>query len=407
MTRRERLMATLRGEPVDRPPVSFYEIGGLKVDPADPDPYNVYNAADWQPLLRLAEEHTDLIRMMSPVRARSIDPTGSAVAEDGRGFFKVETIEEDGARITRTAVTVAGRTLRQTTKRARDLDTVWTTEHLLKDAGDAEAYLGIPDEAFAETIDLAPLVAEEVALGERGIVMVDTEDPLCAAASLFSMEDYTVLALTEPALFHRLLEQAARRIQARTEQVSRIFPGRLWRIYGPEYASEPYLPPRLFEEYVVRYTGPMVRAIRAHGGLARIHCHGRLEKILDMIAGMGADGLDPIEPPPQGDMDLGRVRERWGRQMVLFGNIEISDIEQLPPERFREKVRRALDDGTAGSGRGLVLQPSAAPYGRTITARTLRNYEAMIELASTCCRLEGSTGLGRLPGSGSVSVSGS
>jgi hypothetical protein len=38
MNRRERLMATLRGGPVDRPPVSFYEIGGFKINPDDPDP---------------------------------------------------------------------------------------------------------------------------------------------------------------------------------------------------------------------------------------------------------------------------------------------------------------------------------------------------------------------------------
>ena len=44
MTRLERLMATLRGEPVDRPPVSFYEIGGFQIDPTDPDPYNIYNS---------------------------------------------------------------------------------------------------------------------------------------------------------------------------------------------------------------------------------------------------------------------------------------------------------------------------------------------------------------------------
>ncbi len=41
LSRRERLMATLRGEPVDQPAVCFYEIGGFKVDPEDPDPYNI------------------------------------------------------------------------------------------------------------------------------------------------------------------------------------------------------------------------------------------------------------------------------------------------------------------------------------------------------------------------------
>ena len=150
-------MATLRGEPVDRPAVNFYEIGGLQIDPADPDPYNIYNAPGWQPLLKLAAEHTDIIRMMSPVRARSIDPTGSAVSACWHEFFREETSDDGNTRVTRTTLTVAGRTMTQVTKRERELNTVWTVEHLLKDAEDAEAYLAIPDEAFAERIDTGPV----------------------------------------------------------------------------------------------------------------------------------------------------------------------------------------------------------------------------------------------------------
>ena len=380
-SRRERLMATLRGQPVDRPAVNFYEIGGFKVDLDDPDSFNVYNAPDWRPLVELAEQHTDIIRLMSPVRSRSFDPTSSTISPIHREFFRDESWLEGTCRIARTTVTVAGRTMTQTTRRDRDLDTVWTTEHLLKDGDDLKAYLEIPDEAFAETVDVSPLEAEEVELGDKGIVMVDTEDPLCAAATLFSMEEYTITALTDPALFHQLLEKQARRIHARTEQVSRLLPGRLWRIYGPEYATPPYLPPRLFEEYVVRYVEPMVRMIQAHGGFARIHSHGRLEDVLDHIAGMEPDALDPIEPPPQGDVQLGYVREHYGKQLVLFGNIEIADVENLPPNQFEEKVKRALHEGTTGDGRGFVLTPSAAPYGRTISRTTMSNYETMVRLA--------------------------
>ena len=369
-------MATLRGQPVDRPAVNFYEVGGFKVDAGNPDPYNIYNAPDWQPLLNLANNHTDIIRMMSPVRARSVDPT----SRTDNQFFREETVEHDNYRITTTKLTVAGRAMTQVTKRDRDMDTVWTVEHLLKNTADVEAYLQIPDEVFAERVDVTPLEAEEKLLGDAGIVMVDTEDPLCAAAALFSMEDYTVLAFTEPELFHRLLEKMARRIHPRTAEISRQFPGRLWRIYGPEYASEPYLPPSLFEEYVVRYVTPMIRAIHAHGGCGRVHCHGRLRKILDLIAVMGADGLDPIEPPPQGDMELREVRERHGRQLVLFGNLEIADIESLPTPRFAEKVKRALEEGMAGEGRGFVLMPSASTYGRAIPALTMRNYETILRV---------------------------
>ena len=41
----------------------------------------------------------------------------------------------------------------------------------------------------------------------------------------------------------------------------------------------------------------------------------------------------------------------------------------------------ALAEGTAGAGRGFVLMPSAAPYGRTISSTTMRNYETMVRLA--------------------------
>ena len=224
------------------------------------------------------------------------------------------------------------------------------------------------------------LLEVEEQLGESGIVMLDTADPLCVAAELFSMADYTVIAMTEPALFHELLAKHARCIQPAVEGLSQQCPGRLWRICGPEYATEPYLPPRLFEEYVVRYTGPIVKAIQAHGGYARIHCHGRLRGVLDHIAAMGPDAIDPIEPPPQGDITLAEVRQNYGRDMVLFGNIEIADIENLDAAQFEKKVATALDEGTSGEGRGFVLLPSASPYGRTITARTMINYETMVRL---------------------------
>lgn len=63
MTRKERLMAVLKGEPVDRPPVCFYEINGYSEDENDPDPFNIYNHPSWKPLLKLAREKTDRIIM--------------------------------------------------------------------------------------------------------------------------------------------------------------------------------------------------------------------------------------------------------------------------------------------------------------------------------------------------------
>ena len=337
MTRRERLLKTLRGEPVDRPPVCFYELNGLDENPADPDPFNIYAHPSWRPLIDLTREKTDRIVMRGvPFVDCLPDPAAELTT-------RKQWIDEAGSRIRRTEIRAPGRVLTQTDRTDPDVRTVWTVEHLLKDEEDFEAWLSLPRPAFSGRPDPARVLEAEQAIGETGIVMIDTADPLCVVAGLFDLGTYTVIALTRPDLMHRALETVAERLWPRVEAISAALPGRLWRIYGPEYASPPYLPPRLFAEYVTRYDTPMVRAIQAHGGYARVHSHGRLRDILDHIAATGCDGLDPIEPPPQGDVSLAYVRENYGEQMVLFGNLEIADIENLPTGAVRR-------EGAAGAG---------------------------------------------------------
>jgi len=371
MNRRERLMATLEGRPVDRPPVNFYEINGLDEDAADTDPFNIYSDPSWKPLLDLAREKTERIVMRS-VHFRNLGPSPLDAAT------ATKTEYENGSRITTRTVRAGGRTLTTRSRRDPDVNTTWVLEPLLKDAEDVKAWLQIPVDERVGEVDVQPILDAEQRLGDSGIVMLDTADPLCLAAAMFDLGQFTVLALTEPQLFHRLMEWHSRALWRRTEAAAQALPGRLWRIVGPEYASPPYLPPALFRDYVVPYDEPMVRAIQRRGGFARIHCHGRLKAILGAIAETGCTGLDPIEPPPQGDVQLAEVRRAHGRQMVLFGNLEASDIENLNTADFEQKVRRAIAEGTAGEGRGFVLMPSACPYGRRLSGLALRNYEKVV-----------------------------
>jgi hypothetical protein len=373
MDRRERLLATLRGECVDRPPVSFYEINGLDEHPEDSRPYNIYAHPSWLPVIDLAREYTDRIVMRTvPWRARMPDPLHE--------LSQVETWEQGASRFERLSLRAGKRVLTALTRRDLDVNTVWQVEHLLKDAEDLRAYLDLPCPGWEGEPDPTPVLEAEAALAGSGIVMLDTPDPLCQAAALFHMQDYTILATREPGLFTALLERFASTLLPRTEVIAKALPGRLWRIYGPEYASPPYLHPRWFHEYVVRYDTSMVQSIQRYGGYARLHSHGNLRRILDEIASTGCDALDPIEPPPQGDVELREVRERHGQQMVLFGNLEASDLENLPTAQFEKKIRRAIDEGTAGQGRGFVLMPSSCPYGRVLPDLARANYEKMVEV---------------------------
>lgn len=373
MTRRDRLMNTLQGKPVDRPPVNFYEINGLDQDEGDASPFNIYSDPSWRPLLELTRERTDRVPRRSLPAAPAPDCPLTALT-------KKRSWLEGGSEFTRIEIPCHGRTFTTLTRRDPDVNTTWTLAHPLKDADDLAAYLTLPMPRFDPAPDLSPILLAEKALGDTGIVMIDMGDPLCRAASLFSMEDYLVVALTERALFRKLLDRFEEILLPLVERTAKALPGRLWRVVGAEYAGAPYLPPELFRDYVTVYDHKIVEAIQRHGGHARIHCHGNLAGVLDLIAETGCTGLDPVEPPPQGDVDLAYVRERAGKQMVLWGNLEASDLEMLSAAAFSERIRRALDQGAAGEGRGFVLMPSACPYGRKLSLTALKNYEMMVEI---------------------------
>lgn len=370
---------------MDRPPLSFYELNGLDENPANADPFNIYSHPSWEPLIELTRAHSDRI-VMRPVgfKGAPADPLAELtfrrtwVDSEGVGFPNSEV--PTGRQFTHSTIQYAGHSLTALTRRDMDVNTVWHLEHLLKNSADLQVYLQLPQPEFGGEPDIAPVLAAEQAIGDSGIVMIDLADPLCLAAELFDMSNYLVVALTEPALFHQLLDRFAAFIYPKVEAVERALPGRLWRIVGPEYASPPFLPPRLFREFVTRYDTPIVQAIQRFGGFARMHSHGRLKLILDHILETGCDGLDPIEPPPQGDMELSEVRQRYGEQLVLFGNLEVSDIENLPTVEFERKVKAALEQGTTGNGRGFVLMPSSCPYGRVLSPLTLQNYRRMVEI---------------------------
>jgi len=119
MNRRERLMATLRGEPVDRPAVCFYEINGHDENPLNNDPFNIFSHPSWAPLLELAREKSDRILMRGvPFRNAPPDPVAP--------LRTYESHMENGSELTTVTIRAGSRVL--TTRSRRDPD-VTTPRH--------------------------------------------------------------------------------------------------------------------------------------------------------------------------------------------------------------------------------------------------------------------------------------
>ena len=162
MTRRERLMASLAGGPVDRPPVCFYEINGLDEDPSDPDPFNIHSDPSWKPLLDLARDKSDRIVMRGiPFKTDSPGPLEELTT--------VQTWrDEAGSLFERKVIRAGDRELTALDRRDPDINTVWHVEHLLKGTDDLRAWLALSERSSVGTpVTRRVLAADEAMYGAK------------------------------------------------------------------------------------------------------------------------------------------------------------------------------------------------------------------------------------------------
>jgi uroporphyrinogen-III decarboxylase len=87
--------------------------------------------------------------------------------------------------------------------------------------------------------------------------------------------------------------------------------------------------------------------------------------------------LNPLEPPPLGDVVLSDAKRRVGERMCLIGNIQYEDLSAASVDGVRAMVRETIAQGAPGGG--FILSLCAAPYEVPLPEKTARNMIAMLE----------------------------
>jgi uroporphyrinogen-III decarboxylase len=132
----------------------------------------------------------------------------------------------------------------------------------------------------------------------------------------------------------------------------------------------------MYKEFVAPYENEIFRAIRETGSKSYVHTCGAIGDRLDLMAETGVDGIDTLDPPPLGTVDLSEAKTRYGRRFFFKGNLdavnEMLDAEDAP---FEEAVRERIRIGKPDSGYILSSACSVAP--RVKPERLMR----LVELA--------------------------
>jgi len=118
----------------------------------------------------------------------------------------------------------------------------------------------------------------------------------------------------------------------------------------------PLMSPAGFRRYSIEVDKPLIDLIHNAGGQVWVHCHGRMRAVIEGFVEMGVDVLNPIEPPPMGDVTVAEAFEIVGRRMGLEGGIETHDLMTATPEQLQAKIHQDLREG---AGKRFIYCPSS------------------------------------------------
>jgi uroporphyrinogen decarboxylase len=212
--------------------------------------------------------------------------------------------------------------------------------------------------------------------GKKAITAL-CRDAFFNPAFLRGMAQFLMDMIENPALVHELIEVTLAHDIRATERV--IQAGVDVVIFGDDYADKnsPLMSPRHFKEFILPGLTRCVAAAHKAGAYVIKHTDGNIMPILDMIIETGIDGLNPIEPAA--GMDIGLLKQRYGKRVALIGNIDCGYLlSQAPVDEVRRVTRETIQ--AAAPGGGYCLSSSNSIHSSVKP----ENFMAMIEAWREC-----------------------
>jgi len=131
------------------------------------------------------------------------------------------------------------------------------------------------------------------------------------------------------------------------------------------YAGGGFISPRDYRRFVLPAERSVIGAFReAHPGVpVYTHTCGLLGDRLELLEETGTGGIDTLDPPPLGDIDLADAKRRVGRRLFLKGNIDpVNTVLRGTPAACAAAARRCLESAAEGGGYILSTACSVPPH---------------------------------------------
>ena len=129
------------------------------------------------------------------------------------------------------------------------------------------------------------------------------------------------------------------------------------------YAGAGFISPAFYRTFVLPYEARIAAAAREAGVFAYTHTCGAVHDRLELMAEAGVAGIECLDPPPLGTVDLADAKRRVGGRLFIKGNLDPVHVLLRGTEADVEReARRALEVGGRDGGFILSTACSVAPH---------------------------------------------
>lgn len=128
------------------------------------------------------------------------------------------------------------------------------------------------------------------------------------------------------------------------------------------FAGAGFISPKFYLDFVLPYEGEIARAVRQRGIHIYTHTCGAISDRLELIFDTGVSGIECLDPPPLGNVELEDAKKRTRGRGFIKGNIDsVNTLLYGSTEKILEDVRRRIEVGKEGGGFILSTACSVAP----------------------------------------------
>jgi len=131
------------------------------------------------------------------------------------------------------------------------------------------------------------------------------------------------------------------------------------------FAGAGLISPRQYRTFVLPFERKVIAGIKVEHPDLRVYTHtcGAIGDRLELMEGTGTDGIDTLDPPPLGTVDLADAKRRLGGRLFIKGNLDpVGTLLEGTEEQCYEAARRRIDVAKTGGGYVLSSACSVAPH---------------------------------------------